>query len=57
MYAVRNEDELLVFTEDLEFAEAYAYDYYNRMANYVEVVDYSTCSLLMSLGSFNHSVV
>lgn len=50
MFAVKNDTETLLVTDDFELAEAYAFDRYNRIGGFVEVVDMESNRVEMSIG-------
>lgn len=50
MYAVKNEREILIITDDFDFAETYTYDWFNRHSEYVVCVNLDTDRVLLELG-------
>jgi hypothetical protein len=48
MFAVKDENEVLIITDDLDFAEAYAVNRFNQFNTFVEVVDLSNEKVILS---------
>lgn len=54
MFAVKDENELLIISDDLEFAEAYAVNRFNQLKSFVEVVDLSNEKVILSFDTVSN---